>query len=133
MRKSTALRRKSRFRFRWKARSRRLASLSVGSKDIEVIRNSVFFDERYYLETNPDVREMGLDAALHYLAHGGLEGRDPGPFFSTRAYLARYPDVAEASLNPLLHYEAHGRGENRGVLPYSVKSRALPRTKLTGC
>jgi hypothetical protein len=117
---------KALFRFPWKARSRWLASLSMSSKDIEVIRNSVFFDERYYLETNPDVREMGLDAALHYLAHGALEGRDPGPFFSTRAYLARYPDVAEASLNPLLHYEAHGRGENRGVLPYSVKSRRLP-------
>jgi hypothetical protein len=117
---------KALFRFPWKARSRRLASLSISSKDIEVIRNSVFFDERYYLETNPDVREMGQDAALHYLAHGALGGRDPGPFFSTRAYLARYPDVAEASLNPLLHYEAHGRRENRGVLPYLVKSRRLP-------
>jgi hypothetical protein len=111
---------RSRFRRPWKSRSRSLA------KDLEAIRSSVFFDERHYLEANPDVREMGLDAALHYLAHGALEGRDPGPFFSTSAYLARYPDVAQASLNPLLHYEAHGRGENRGVLPYSVKSRRLP-------
>ena len=111
---------KALFRFPWKARSRWLASLSISSKDIEVIRNSVFFDERYYLETNPNVREKGLDAALHYLAFGALEGRDPSPFFSTRAYLARYPDVAEAGLNPLLHYEAHGRRENRGVLPYSA-------------
>ncbi|MGB7977191.1 MAG: hypothetical protein WCF81_23210 [Roseiarcus sp.] len=118
--------RKMPFRFRWNARPKRRALLSASSKDIEVIRNSVFFDERYYLETNPDVREMGLDAALHYLAHGGLESRDPGPFFSTSAYLARYPDVAEAGLNPLLHYEAHGRRENRGVLPYSIESRSPP-------
>jgi hypothetical protein len=114
------------FLSRWKARSKGLTPPSGNSMDIEVIRNSVFFDERYYLQTNPDVREKGLDAALHYLAFGALEGRDPGPFFSTSAYLARCPDVAEAGLNPLLHYEAHGRGENRGVLPYSVKSRGSP-------
>lgn len=117
---------KTPFLSRWKARSKKLAPPSGSSRDVEVIRNSVFFDERYYLETNPDVRERGLDAAFHYLAHGGLEGRDPSPFFSTRAYLARYPDVAEAGLNPLLHYEAHGRGENRAVLPYSIKNRRLP-------
>ena len=109
------------FRPSWKARSRWLISLRVSRKDLEAIRNSVFFDENYYLETNPDVRDTGLDAALHYLTCGGLEGRDPGPFFSTEAYLARYPDIAEASLNPLLHYEAYGRLENRRVLPYSVK------------
>jgi hypothetical protein len=100
-----------------KVRSRRLTSVSVSSKDLEAIRSSPFFDERYYLETNPDVRETGLDAALHYLMYGGLEGRDPGPFFSAEAYLARYPDVAKANMNPLLHYEAHGRREGRHVLP----------------
>ena len=57
-----------------------------------------------------------MDPALHYLLHGGLEGRDPGPFFSTEAYLARYPDVAEAGVNALLHYETHGRREGRRVV-----------------
>jgi hypothetical protein len=108
----------------WKARSR--LTSSVRSKDLEAIRNSVFFDERHYLETNPDVRDTGLDAALHYLVHGGQEGRDPGPFFSTKAYFARYPDVAEARLNPLLHYEANGRREKRRLLPYSVKTKRSP-------
>ena len=90
-------------RFFWKPRS----------KDLEAIRNSLFFNSAHYLETNPDVRATGLDAALHYLVHGGREGRDPGPFFSTKAYLARYPDVAEADVNALLHYETQGRRENR--------------------
>jgi hypothetical protein len=110
---------RSLFRSPWKVRSR--LTSTVRSKDLEAIRNSVFFDEHHYLEMNPDVRETGMDAALHYLAFGGREGRDPGPFFSTEAYLARYPDVAEASLNPLLHYETQGRRENRRVLAYSVK------------
>jgi hypothetical protein len=83
------------------------------AKDLETIRNSLFFNSSHYLETNPDIRAAGMDAAFHYLVHGGREGRDPGPFFSTRAYLARYPDVAEAGLNALLHYETRGRSENR--------------------
>jgi hypothetical protein len=83
------------------------------AKDLETIRNSLFFNSSHYLETNPDIRAAGMDAAFHYLVHGGREGRDPGPFFSTRAYLARYPDVAEAGLNALLHYETRGRRENR--------------------
>jgi hypothetical protein len=85
----------------------------TGAKDLETIRHSLFFNSAHYLETNPDVRAAGVDAALHYLVHGGREGRDPGPFFSTKAYLARYPDVAAAGLNALLHYETQGRRENR--------------------
>jgi hypothetical protein len=83
------------------------------SKDLEAVRNSLFFNSAHYLETNPDVRAAGMDAAFHYLVHGSKEGRDPGPFFSTKAYLARYPDVAEAGHNALVHYETLGRRENR--------------------
>ena len=82
-------------------------------KELDTIRNSLFFNSAHYLETNPDVRATGMDAALHYLVHGSREGRDPGPFFSTKAYLDRYPDVAEAEVNALLHYETQGRRENR--------------------
>jgi hypothetical protein len=94
---------RTRSRFLWKPRS----------KDLEAIRNSLFFNSAHYLAANPDVRATGLDAALHYLVHGGQEGRDPGPLFSTNGYLARYPDVAEADVNALLHYETQGRRENR--------------------
>ena len=83
------------------------------AESLATIRNSRFFNSTHYLAANPDVRAAGLDAALHYLVHGGREGRDPGPFFSTTAYLARYPDVAEADLNALLHYETRGRLERR--------------------
>ena len=107
--------RQSRFRSSW--RSRLLRSSSANGEDLKAIQDLVFFDERYYLEANPDVREAGIDAARHYLAFGGTEGRDPGPYFSTTAYLARHSDVAEAGLNPLLHYETNGRRENRGLLP----------------
>ncbi|HWY81415.1 MAG TPA: hypothetical protein VNY10_05675 [Roseiarcus sp.] len=100
-------------RFLWKSRSKAAASRRPSAKELDAIRNSLFFNSEHYLETNSDVRAAGLDAALHYLVHGGREGRDPGPFFSTKAYLARYPDVAEADVNALLHYETQGRRQNR--------------------
>jgi hypothetical protein len=100
-------------RFLWKPRSKAAASRRPSAKELDAIRNSLFFNSAHYLKTNPDVRAAGLDAALHYLVHGGREGRDPGPFFSTKAYLARYPDVAEADVNALLHYETRGRRQNR--------------------
>jgi hypothetical protein len=100
-------------RLLWKPRSKSAASPRPSAKELDAIRNSLFFNSAHYLETNPDVRTAGLDAALHYLVHGGREGRNPGPFFSTKAYLARYPDVAEAEVNALLHYETKGRRENR--------------------
>jgi hypothetical protein len=100
-------------RFLSKPRSKAAALRRPTANELDAIRNSLFFNSEHYLETNPDVRAAGLDAALHYLVHGGREGRDPGPFFSTKAYLARYPDVAEAEVNALLHYETQGRRQNR--------------------
>ena len=102
---------KSGIRDVWKRRLRPSARPLVNSTDLEVIRNSVFFDAGHYLEANPDVRAAGMDAALHYLLHGGREGRNPGPLFSTGAYLAGRPDVAAIGVNALLHYETHGRRE----------------------
>jgi hypothetical protein len=96
-----------------KPRSKTAAPPLADAEGLEAIRNSLFFNSAHYLETNPDVRAAGVDAAFHYLVHGGREGRDPGPFFSTKAHLARYPDVAEAGLNALLHYETQGRREKR--------------------
>jgi hypothetical protein len=84
-------------------------------KELTAIRNSAFFDQEFYLDSNPDVRASGMDAALHYLSCGGREGRDPGPFFSTEEYLARFPDVAASSVNALAHYEMYGRHEMRKV------------------
>ena len=92
---------------------RRLLNGKRAPAGYEVIRDSLFFDEAYYLQANPDVLSSGHDPALHYLLHGGREGRNPSPLFSTREYLDRNPDVRVAQLNPLVHYETKGRSENR--------------------
>jgi hypothetical protein len=84
-------------------------------KELPAVRDSEFFDREFYLDSNPDVRALGMDAALHYVVSGGREGRDPGPYFSTREYLARFPHVAASGMNALVHYEIYGRRERRTV------------------
>ena len=81
----------------------------------DVVRRSSLFDAHWYLRTYIDVAESGIEPAFHYVAHGGIEGRDPGPWFSTRDYLRLNPDVAQAGVNALYHYELHGRHENRNL------------------
>jgi AraC-like DNA-binding protein len=97
---------RARFRDYWRLSSR-------ARKELEAVRCSILFDEEHYLNSNPDVRTAGMDAALHYLLHGGREGRDPGPLFSTRRYFARFPDVAASGINAIVHYETYGRRERR--------------------
>lgn len=54
-----------------------------------------------------------MDAVVHYMRHGGREGRDPGPRFSSTGYLDQNPDVRQSGVNPLLHYLLRGRAEGR--------------------
>lgn len=82
--------------------------------------NTLFFDEQYYLQQNPDVaaavsRGLIASAAQHYEQNGRFEGRNPNAFFSTSFYLGQYPDVAKAGINPLTHFLNFGVNENRAV------------------
>jgi glycosyltransferase involved in cell wall biosynthesis len=61
------------------------------------------FDANFYLSTNADVAEAGLDAFTHFMEQGFRENRDPSPDFDTAYYRSRnlrnQPDA-----NPLLDY-----------------------------
>jgi hypothetical protein len=82
---------------------------------ISEIRDSEFFDARWYLERHPDVAEAGWDAATHYFFYGPQEGRQPSEAFDAVWYLTRYKDVAAGGAHPLLHYIRHGIGEGRRI------------------
>lgn len=71
------------------------------------LRASAEFDPAWYLETNPDVLQRGLDPVLHYLEGGGAEGRDPGPRFSSSAYARAH--ALKGTDAPLLHAIDSGR------------------------
>lgn len=106
---------------------RRLVQKRAIRRATKPIRESKFFNESFYLEQNPDVRESGMDAALHYLLHGGSEGRNPSPHFDTLFYLEQYPDVKASGMNPLFHYLTYGEAEHRLVMsPPFWRKNQLP-------
>ena len=97
----------------WTGKERRKKDRRDLEQKIALVRASGLFDEAWYLERYPDVREWDQDPVLHYLMHGAAEGRDPSSLFSTREYCSRYSDVAASNINPLLHYIRFGGKEGR--------------------
>ena len=95
---------------------RKLARLKFRMKEKKhrkIIEDSNLFDADWYVSTNPDLAKVKLAPVLHYLRHGGYEGRDPSAHFSSAEYMARNPDVRSSGINPLVHYLTFGRTENR--------------------
>lgn len=85
---------------------------NLDKKNIDLIRNSKYFDEDYYKEENPGCKG---DACKHYYYYGWKEGKSPSYLFSNNAYLSKYRDVEMAGINPLLHYLKFGRAEGRSI------------------
>ena len=99
---------------------------------VNVIRRSMFFDEEWYLQTNPDVRASGVDPARHYLIFGASGNRNPSLSFVGDEYLALNTDVAVAGINPLLHYELHGKREGRLISSLEVQVPEFPEGSCGG-
>jgi glycosyltransferase involved in cell wall biosynthesis len=78
------------------------------------------FDEAYYIRRYQDIARSRMDPALHFLRHGGFEGRNPRADFDTRYYVSQNPDVKAAKINPFLHYLKVGKTEGRQPSPLSA-------------
>jgi predicted O-methyltransferase YrrM len=95
------------------------SELKFQRKLLKIIQTSQYFDEMFYLDRNPQIKNSAWNPAFHYLLQGGFEGRDPGPNFSTENYLKNNPDAAASGLNALLHYEIQRQKEEK-VLDFIV-------------
>jgi len=79
------------------------------------------FDPHFYLNTHPDLEDVGLHtaekAANHWCNHGIGEGRQATSSFHTLQYLDRYPDLQEAFGSDyravIDHYLTKGKEEGR--------------------
>jgi glycosyltransferase involved in cell wall biosynthesis len=77
----------------------------------------ILVDDDWYLSRYADVRAARLDPLLHFVEHGGAEGRDPNPFFDSAWYLDQNPDVSALGASPLLHYLTVGAPQLRNPHP----------------
>lgn len=98
----------------------------------QIILNSKYFDEAYYIRNNPDLE--GIESpAEHYLIKGGFQGRDPSEFFCSEEFLTLHSDIILSKLNPLLSYELYGRKANYEIstlqidkeTPFPTGTRAI--------
>jgi glycosyltransferase involved in cell wall biosynthesis len=79
------------------------------------VATSGFFDPGWYLKSNPDVAAAHMSPLEHYVRHGALEYRSPGPHFDALWYVTQYPDIR--GLNPLIHFIDYGSAEGRKPSP----------------
>ena len=84
--------------------------MNQDEENIELIRKSKYFNEKYYLLECPKVKG---DPCRHYYYYGWKDGKSPSFEFSNNFYLKNYKDVEDAGINPLLHYLKFGKAENR--------------------
>lgn len=82
---------------------------------------SKFFDSRYYLNNNPDVKRSCICPLVHYEMVGKKEKRKFS--FNEQEYLFIHPDVYKAKANPLEHFLKHGLEENRSIHCWIHKAR----------
>ena len=87
---------------------------------IELIEASALFDAEWYKQQYPDVKQVKLSAAQHYLRYGWRIGRSPSPVFCGKTYLQENSDVRDSGENPLVHYLRFGKQEGRNYSPVQL-------------
>ncbi|WP_299524556.1 glycosyltransferase [uncultured Methanobrevibacter sp.] len=81
-------------------------------KGYKAIRKNNLFDDDFYLNKYPKVKNSGMDPLLHYIFFGFDEGKKPNSYFDGLFYKYHYDDV---NINPLVHYALYGINENRQI------------------
>jgi ubiquinone/menaquinone biosynthesis C-methylase UbiE len=89
---------------------------ALGRSERREIEKSGLFDHEWYVETNPDVAQSGIDPLAHYLRNGFKEDRDPHPYFCSSWYRALYAAEIGATA-PLVHYLRNGKSRRRSPHP----------------
>ena len=112
-----------------------MREISIKLKD--VLLNSGYFDEEWYVKKYRDVKLLNSEPIAHYLKYGVLLKRNPSKYFSTQQYIENYKDVSNAGFQPLEHFIKYGIKEGRKpfgeisldvigtIIPKSIKKRVI--------
>ncbi len=110
-------------------KGRSASSDNTFDDDLNLIRNSGYFDRDWYLEHYPDVKNSRLDPIKHYYVFGGFEGRDPSSQFDSSTYLETHPEIKNAAINPLVHHLKFGKNEVKSIPSNPDPIQPPPSTK----
>ena len=80
-----------------------------------LIKKYALFDEDFYLESYPHIKESKMSPLIHYLFHGYKEKKLPSKYFDGNFYLKRYRNVKKSGMNPLVHYVLYGFHESKCI------------------
>ena len=96
------------------------------NKIYTTLKDSEWFDEKYYLKKYPTIKKSGINPLLHYIIYGNKENKMPShkfnkiyttlkdsEWFDEKYYLKKYPTIKKSGINPLLHYIIYGNKENK--------------------
>ena len=87
-------------------------------KNINLLKKSNFFDEKYYVETYKDIKKSDIDPLRHYYYTGWKEGRNPSLKFDNNKYLDLNYDY-DININPVVHYLKYGKNNPNIIFPKS--------------
>ncbi len=82
-------------------------------------RAAGFFDDKYYLDKNPDVSAAGVDPLEHFCNYGWREGRNPSENFDVKFYLDSYPSALASGINPVAYHLHTGSKKGFKTVPES--------------
>jgi glycosyltransferase involved in cell wall biosynthesis len=88
-----------------------------------------WFSGEYYLATNPEVAQAGVNPLWHYAVFGHLEGRNPHPKFDTAFYVEQYPECRSGWANPLVHFMLVGQKKGYRTDSTFDEKRDRPRVE----
>jgi len=109
--------------------TQRLRLKISSAKTSREILSSGLFDEKYYLQNNPDVKASGMNPARHYLLYGAFEGRNPSEKFDSAFYLEQNADVKASGMNPLVHYLRFGKAEKKPIRSFQINPTSYLKIK----
>ena len=104
----------------------RVKKFQVNKKIYDSLKESEWFDKKYYNEHYPNIKNSQMDPLLHYILFGFKEGKFPSKKFKEtyhtlnelklldkKYYYKRYPNIKNSQMDPLLHYILIGDKEGK--------------------
>ncbi len=95
----------SKFEFRYKRAKHILRSKGYRISKLRKVYDA--FDDKFYVNFNPELRLKKKDAFIHFMTEGWKQGLNPSPYFNTKHYIESHNLSLEGDANPFIEWVLH--------------------------